>query len=313
MTPSGLFESVQNHARIAAIALGMTVAATGPARSQVASEPIPACDQVPPQPASLEGAQTQVYKTVRNSGLRLYIFNPEQHSTESKDAAIVFFFGGAWSLGNVDQFLPQARDLAERGMVAILADYRVLCRQRSTLRDSMADALDAVHYVRSHASKLGIDPDRIAAGGTSAGGHLALSTALFNGVGEVRDGVSSQPNALVLFSPGIDLTTDVIAKIVQQNFGSREAKRLAQISPMQQPTSTIPTLIQVGDDDALTPVRIAKDYCGRALEGGAICRVVGYPSANHNFFFPQIEDGKWYQPTLAEAEKFLQSLGFLKK
>ena len=66
-----------------------------------------------------------------------------------------------------------------------------------------ADAKSALRYVRAHATELGIDPQRIAAAGGSAGGHLAAFTALVDGLDDPQDdlAVSCKPNALVLFNP----------------------------------------------------------------------------------------------------------------
>ena len=60
-----------------------------------------------------------------------------------------------------------------------------------------------MRYVRSHAEGLGIDPDRIAAAGGSAGGHLAVFTALVPGIDDPAEDlkVSCKPQALVLFNP----------------------------------------------------------------------------------------------------------------
>src|SRR3989442_543708 len=77
--------------------------------------------------------------------------------------------------GAVGQFVPQSRYLAERGMVAIVADYRVFARHATSPFEAIADAKSAIRWVRSHAKALHIDPSRIAAGGGSSGGHIALS------------------------------------------------------------------------------------------------------------------------------------------
>jgi len=49
------------------------------------------------------------------------------------------------------------------------------------ITDCIADCCDAVRYLRKHADALGIDPDRIAVWGESAGGHLALMVGLSSG------------------------------------------------------------------------------------------------------------------------------------
>jgi acetyl esterase len=103
-------------------------------------------------------------------------------------------------------------------MVAVVADYRVRCRHISTPFDSVADARAAILWIRSHAATLSVDPERIAAGGGSAGGHIALSAGVFDEqVG--ADGaaaISAKPNALILFNPVIDVTSKPIQDGLQE-------------------------------------------------------------------------------------------------
>ena len=80
-------------------------------------------------------------------------------------------------------------------MVAITADYRVNSRHQSTIADSIRDAKSAVRWVRGNAARLGIDRARIVGAGGSAGGHLAVSTALLPGFDEANESakVSARP------------------------------------------------------------------------------------------------------------------------
>ena len=88
-------------------------------------------------------------------------------------------------------------------MWAASAEYRLTAPGAGVkIADIVLDAKDAVRYVRSHAEELGIDPDRIAAAGGSAGGHLAAATAVVpeeNPPGTV----SGKANLLVLFNPAL--------------------------------------------------------------------------------------------------------------
>jgi acetyl esterase/lipase len=87
-------------------------------------------------------------------------------------------------------------------MVAILADYRVASRHGVKIPECVRDAKSAIRWVRMNAERIGVDPNRIATAGGSAGGHLAASTALLPGFEEEKEDLrtSSRPNALVLFN-----------------------------------------------------------------------------------------------------------------
>ncbi len=132
---------------------------------------------VAPQPTSLPGAESKVYKTIGETMLMLHIFQPADRKAGETRPAIVFFFGGGWRQGTVTQFVEHSKHLSSRGMVAIVADYRVKSRHGVTPVECIADAKSAIRWVRSHAKEFGIDPYWIAAGGGSAGGHLAAATA----------------------------------------------------------------------------------------------------------------------------------------
>ena len=269
------------------------------------------CEGVAAQPPQVEDAQTYVYKSVGNTDLRLHIFTPKNSRPSDRRAAAVFFFGGGWTDGSVEQFVPQSKYLASRGMVAVVADYRVRCRHDSTPFESVADAASAIRWVRLHARELGVDPARIAAGGGSAGGHVALSAGIFVNHEAADATVSSKPNALVLFNPVIDLTSKPIRDILS-SFSTETIDRIGEISPLQHVHKGLPpTIILNGKADKIALYSIAKNYCNAAARLGNECRLVGYKGAGHGFFNPEVQGGKWYRPTLLEADRFLTRLGYL--
>src|SRR5262245_37466762 len=157
-------------------------------------------------PPKFDGARSETYKKVGDVTLSLNIFEPPGASAPNRPA-IVFFFGGGWTNGSPAQFEQHCRHLASRGMVAITADYRVASRHQVKPTACLADAKSAIRWVRQNAKRLGIDPQRIAAGGGSAGGHLAAATATVPGFDEPGEDtkVSAVPNALVLFNPALVL------------------------------------------------------------------------------------------------------------
>jgi len=127
-------------------------------------------------PPNINADETVTFKKTIQTDLNLWIFYPNNHKKSDKAASIVFFFGGGWNGGSPAQFLQQAKYLQQRGMVSILADYRVKSRNNTQAIYCLKDAKSAIRWVRTNARKIGIDPNRIVASGGSAGGHLAAAT-----------------------------------------------------------------------------------------------------------------------------------------
>lgn len=262
---------------------------------------------LPPQPLTVDGATAHVYKSIGGHQLRLHVFSPRNSSTSVRKPAIVFFFGGGWTTGTVAQFVSQATHLAQRGMVAIVADYRVFGRHGTTAFEAITDAKSALRWVRAHAGELGVDPNRIAAAGGSAGGHIALSAAVFDSFDEAGEdkAVSSKPNALVFFNPAVD-TTHSTPAVFPNRFGARAREG----SPLHHLAAGMPaTLILHGKADTTVPYADVERYCGEAARLGNKCQLVGYDSAGHGFF--NSATGRWRSETLLEADRFLTSLGYL--
>ena len=224
----------------------------------------------------------------------------------------MFFFGGGWTGGSPTQFEPQSRHLAARGMVAIVADYRVKTRQDAKPADCVSDAKACVRWVRANAARLGIDPDRIAVGGGSAGGHLAASVATLPGLDDAKDdkSVSCLPNALVLFNPGTVMAP--FPGLDLKGFGAgldkaRFGCEPTEISPIHHvKKGTPPTIIFHGTADTTVPYATVEKFAEVMKAAGNRCELVGYAGEKHSFF-----NKSKYAETLAAADAFLVSLGYL--
>jgi acetyl esterase len=258
---------------------------------------------VAPSPASIGGAAPHTFRTIRGKPLRLHVF--AQSESGKARPAVVLFFGGGWMNGTVDQLAPVARHLAERGLVAILADYRTYCRDGADVADEVADANAALIWIRSNARKLGIDPRRIATLGGSSGGHLAASTALF---ATTRNRVSSRPDLLLLFYPCVDLTSeyelDYSAKAI--------ADHGRALSPIFHQRADLPPMtIFQGSEDPLYAEN--KRFCSEERQLGANCDWREFAGAGHGFFNPAgPAAAKWMEPAFAALDEVLRTSGYMR-
>jgi len=260
-------------------------------------------------PPNLPDATVEVYNTVGETRLNLYVFNPSNGTAAGKRAAIVFFFGGGWRQGSPAQFAMQCRRLASLGMVAITADYRVSSRNHTTAADAVRDAKAAIRYIRGNAARLGIDPERIAAGGGSAGGHLALSTALIPGLDEDSN-ISSRPDALVLFNPGL-LAPGSLARSGQ--IPELKGVDAVSVSPWHHVSANAPpTIIFHSTADTTVPYVTVQTFAKRMQAAGNRCELTGFDGQNHGFFNYSPDGNRYYDETLHKAEEFLASIGYLK-
>ncbi|MBM3862105.1 MAG: alpha/beta hydrolase [Verrucomicrobia bacterium] len=262
-------------------------------------------------PPQMDGARIETYKTVGDTKLNLYIFAP---ATAKNAPAIVFFFGGGWTSGSPQQFEVQCRRLASRGMVAITADYRVASRHQVKPTQCLADARSAIRWVRANAARLGVDPKRVAAGGGSAGGHLAAATAFiseFDEPGEDKK-ISATPDALVLFNPALVLAP--MDKLnLDKSFGARVPEERLGTKPERiSPAHNVkpggpPTIIFHGRADTTVPFATAEAFTAKMKSADNRCELFGYDDQPHGFF----NRDPWQQKTLMETEKFLVSLEWI--
>jgi len=266
----------------------------------------------------LEGAKAEVYKTAGDVKLQMYVYFPEGHRAADKRPAIVFFFGGGWRSGSPRQFEAQCKYLASRGMVALAADYRVLSRHGTKAVRCVEDGKSAIRWVRANADRLGIDPDRIAAGGGSAGGHVAACTATIAGLDEPNEDASicSVPNALVLFNPALVLAPVAGVHPFRPDRSAEMADRIGAdpltISPYHHVRRGVPpTIIFHGTADTTVPFRTSQWFARAMEEAGNECTLVAFDGAEHGFFNHGRGDGSGYVETVRAMDRFLAGLGYL--
>ena len=247
-----------------------------------------------------------IYKKIDTTELKIWIHYPEK--VKKRHTAIIFFHGGGWNNGTAEQFLPQSEYLASRGMVAIRASYRLKNVHGTSPKEALEDAKSAIRFLRRHAKELHILPNKIAAGGGSAGGHLAAAAFTSININDPKDAmdVSAKPNSLVLFNPVIDNGPE--------GYGYERIKTwFPDISPMHGITKKFPpTVLFLGTKDALIPVSTGEIFRDKIKKAGGHCTLFLYEGAGHGFF--GWKDGKnpLYDETLKQTEIFLRQHRYLK-
>lgn len=254
--------------------------------------------------------KTATYKTVAEgkggkTELKLQIFTPPNYKPSDQRPAIVFFFGGGWTGGSPSQFYQHCEYFASRGMVAISAEYRIKGTHGTSPRECVKDGKSAIRWIRQHAKELGIDPSKLAAGGGSAGGHVAAATGTTQGLNEDGEdqAISCRPNALLLFNPVFDNGPE--------GYGHDRVKEYwKEFSPLHNiDKETPPTVVFLGTKDKLIPVATAEKYKQLMTDKGCRCDLHLYKNQQHGFF--NFKNQKYFTETVIEADRFLASLGYL--
>lgn len=260
---------------------------------------------------TLPGFDSEVYKVVNGVELKVFFKYPPDRKSQESYPAIVFFYGGGWARRNIDHFRPHAEHFSRRGMVAVLADYRVRELHQSTLFDAVADAKSAMRFLYKTHNRYSIDPARLVASGGSAGGHLAACTAIIKGFNDPQDDLSipTRPAALILFNPVIDNGPSGIGY-------PRIGQRYLEFSPIHNITPGVPpTIFFLGTEDDGIPVWTAKSFQMRMEENGNRCDLLLYEGQKHGFFRyreDSTNDNRYYWETVRAADAFLVSLGYIK-
>ena len=110
--------------------------------------------------------------------LALRLYRPERPEPGDEPLpALLYLFGGGWTLGSPDTSDAVCRRLTNAvGCVTASVGYRLA--PEHPFPDALQDCEAALRWLADHADALGIDPDRLAVGGDSAGGNLAAATTL---------------------------------------------------------------------------------------------------------------------------------------
>lgn len=200
-------------------------------------------------------APTEIFK-IRDK-VEVHYFAPAKPRLSGNNPALVYIHGGGWKGGNPIGTYRWCRYLAELGVSAFTVRYQLANEKLGIKPDQcLKDAKTAMRWVRANADKLGINPDRIAANGNSAGGHLSAALATIDGFNDSADdlSVSCHPNLLLLTSPVLDNGPGGYGNGHYSNQKKTNDYRVAEFSeifsPLHNLNNELPdTLVLMGDED----------------------------------------------------------------
>jgi len=181
--------------------------------------------------------------------LKLDIFRPP--AGKQKRMATIHFHGGGFARGSKDAIGDRIRPYAALGYVAVAAQYRL--SGQAGFPALVHDAKAAIRWVRANATSLGIEPERIAVVGYSAGGYHALFTA---GTGDQPEwegsggspGVSSKVAACLAYYPATNIAASMLPA------GSSDQDRRAAAATTYIAAGFPPTAIFHGFKDVTIPI-----------------------------------------------------------
>ncbi len=252
-------------------------------RAGLESAPLP-----PHMPEMASLTETLVPSDGNDVPVRIYC-----PTTPSGGPVLVYFHGGGLVMGSNRSFEPLARELASAAAATVVAvDYRLA--PESAPPAQFDDAYAATEWVWRNAAELGVDAERLAVVGDSAGGALAAAVAL-----AARDRHGPAICAQVLLYPGLDRDMSVasIAAMPDAPLLTRDdieyMHALADgdagppTDPYQVPAYATdlsglpPAIVVTGGCD---PIRDwGERYADRLRDAGVQTTVTRYPGMYHGF------------------------------
>ncbi|MBI2803731.1 MAG: alpha/beta hydrolase [Planctomycetes bacterium] len=254
-----------------------------------------------------------IYGRKDGLALTLDVFHPPG---KPNGAAVVLVASGGFNSAAKDIQPFFTHEFVKRGYTCFVVVHG--SQPRYTVPEIRDDVNRAVRFVRYHAKKYGVEPNRIGMGGLSSGGLLSLLVgtsprSVKDNAGDPVDRVDSNVQAVAAFFPPTDYLNyggkgkdfmDIKSHQVRfraahdfREFDAKEGRFKAisdkvklraiyrDISPIYHVTAkTAPTLLFHGDKDELVPVQQAKTFFARLQEANVPSKLVIRKGAGHGWF-----------------------------
>ena len=243
-----------------------------------------------PQPGTIQRDIT--YCVGAGVELKMDVYYPRLDAAKPAPA-ILYLHGGGWVAGDKSEGAGFAAQTVPAGYLLASINYRLAPQHRWPAQ--IEDAKCAVRHLRANAARYGLDPARIAAWGSSAGGHLAALLGLagkeagLEGNGGHAEQSSGVAAVIDLFGP-TDLTKaldpgnpiDLVESLIGNGPGAADRLRAASPLTYVKPGAP-PFLILHGDKDVVVPLSQSQDLHNRLTAAGASSTLVVVKNAGHAF------------------------------
>jgi acetyl esterase/lipase len=218
----------------------------------------------PAQPADAGEVKAEKDVVIGKGGdttLRADIYRPP--SGTEKRMALVHLHGGGFARGTKDTMAGKVTPITRHGYVSVVVDYRLTGVAKWPAQ--IEDVKTAIRWTRENAASLGIDPQRIATVGYSAGGHLSVFAA----------GASdTMLAACVAFYPAVELSKETAQALLPAGSDDAAVRAASPITYIK--AGFPPTVIFHGLADVTVPPE-SSEHLLQVLRGS------GVPSELHTF------------------------------
>jgi acetyl esterase/lipase len=251
-----------------------------------------------------------VFGTGGGRELKMHLVLPKETS-KTPAPVYVWIHGGGWQAGTKEGGIGQLIPLVRQGFVGATIEYRLT--GEAAFPAQIEDCKCAIRFLRAHAEKYNLDVDRIAVGGSSAGGHLVALLGTSGGVPELEgkggwpDHSSSVQAVIDLYGP-TDFELFVTAKGYESHNrdGSPESKLLGggevlknpegiqRVNPITYIDRTDPPFLIIhGSADRTVPPNQSQALHAALKEAGVECELHIIQGAGHGgpqFGEPQVRE-----------------------
>ncbi len=252
-----------------------------------------------------------VYGTGSGRELRCDVFRPGAGATPT--AGAILLHGGGWRRGDRANMHPRAEALAERGILAVAAEYRLTDEARWPAH--LHDVKACLRWLRANATSYNVAPDQIALIGFSAGAHLALMAAgtpgdaRFHGDGG-NAGESERVDAVVAFFPPIRVRPGAERDNGAEPYSAGESlgdgvtiEEAIAASPIEHVAPGYPpTLLLHGTADEVVSSQTSQQMYEAVTAAGSIAELRLYSGMRHEF----VKISEMGELAMADVALFLQ-------